>query len=473
MSMERLIVKNFGPIKDVDIEIPRLLVFIGDQASGKSTLAKLIYIFKRVPNMLANVAVSQLKQTISYGDIGDFIISELKLHFDSCFFCDDTYIEFVYSEDYRIIVPGRGNTVKDVYLNDKFQKALEDVDNAFRSFRRIAHYGNNGQIQFTDEERLALSVAYGYMQKLGENIGDSSVFEYMRASRAEFSTPSLGLYTSSMDPSVTRQAVNAFAKLLEQVKDIDSAKQSYIDDYIDRRVLPKEYFLKQFGDLNLYEKEYNEVKVYANRKAVLYERLIRVAQKLVGGYMSEREGEGYGITLSKDLSVFVPYFFLSSGQQSMLPIIAGVTLTGSATSVFSEYLPFNSAILEEPEAHIYPGNQFALMKLLAIVLSMNEWSRFVVTTHSPYILSSIHALSAYGLVNGEVDALNDKYDDLAPLDSDEKALGIYLLKDGYAKSLRDEESGLFDTSEIDSVAEEINEVFDESIIADEIKKENA
>jgi predicted ATP-dependent endonuclease of OLD family len=41
---ERLIVKNFGPLKDVDIELKDIMVFIGPQASGKSTLAKILYL---------------------------------------------------------------------------------------------------------------------------------------------------------------------------------------------------------------------------------------------------------------------------------------------------------------------------------------------------------------------------------------------------------------------------------------------
>lgn len=41
MAKDRLIVKNFGPIKNVDIELRKVTVFIGEQASGKSVLAKL------------------------------------------------------------------------------------------------------------------------------------------------------------------------------------------------------------------------------------------------------------------------------------------------------------------------------------------------------------------------------------------------------------------------------------------------
>ncbi len=46
----RLIVKNFGAIKDIDIEIKPLTIFIGEQATGKSTIAKLLAIFNEFDN---------------------------------------------------------------------------------------------------------------------------------------------------------------------------------------------------------------------------------------------------------------------------------------------------------------------------------------------------------------------------------------------------------------------------------------
>jgi len=42
--MDRLIVKNFGPLKDVDIELNKINLFIGENGSGKSVLAKVITI---------------------------------------------------------------------------------------------------------------------------------------------------------------------------------------------------------------------------------------------------------------------------------------------------------------------------------------------------------------------------------------------------------------------------------------------
>ncbi len=40
--MARLIIRNVGPIKDIDIELNKVNVFIGEQSSGKSTIAKII-----------------------------------------------------------------------------------------------------------------------------------------------------------------------------------------------------------------------------------------------------------------------------------------------------------------------------------------------------------------------------------------------------------------------------------------------
>jgi predicted ATPase len=51
--MQRLVIRNFGPIKKLDLKIKDFLVFIGAQASGKSTISKSIYFFKSLLNFLS------------------------------------------------------------------------------------------------------------------------------------------------------------------------------------------------------------------------------------------------------------------------------------------------------------------------------------------------------------------------------------------------------------------------------------
>jgi len=54
--MDRLIVKNFGPLKDIDIELNKINLFIGENGSGKSVLAKIITIVLNLENHMINEA---------------------------------------------------------------------------------------------------------------------------------------------------------------------------------------------------------------------------------------------------------------------------------------------------------------------------------------------------------------------------------------------------------------------------------
>lgn len=47
MATEKLNVKNFGPIREVELDLKKVTVFIGEQASGKSVLAKLVAMYRR------------------------------------------------------------------------------------------------------------------------------------------------------------------------------------------------------------------------------------------------------------------------------------------------------------------------------------------------------------------------------------------------------------------------------------------
>ena len=38
---EFMIIKNFGPIENIEIELKKINIFIGEQGVGKSTIAKL------------------------------------------------------------------------------------------------------------------------------------------------------------------------------------------------------------------------------------------------------------------------------------------------------------------------------------------------------------------------------------------------------------------------------------------------
>jgi predicted ATPase len=44
-NMQKITIRSFGPIKDVELPISDIIVLNGAQASGKSTISKSIYFF--------------------------------------------------------------------------------------------------------------------------------------------------------------------------------------------------------------------------------------------------------------------------------------------------------------------------------------------------------------------------------------------------------------------------------------------
>ena len=59
---ETLHIENFGPIKKASINIKRNMIFIGPQASGKSTIAKLIAILRNSELIIKPKEVLEFKK---------------------------------------------------------------------------------------------------------------------------------------------------------------------------------------------------------------------------------------------------------------------------------------------------------------------------------------------------------------------------------------------------------------------------
>ena len=53
--MQRLEITDFGPIKTCCVEIKEFMVITGEQASGKSTIAKCIFYFNHLKDILSDM----------------------------------------------------------------------------------------------------------------------------------------------------------------------------------------------------------------------------------------------------------------------------------------------------------------------------------------------------------------------------------------------------------------------------------
>lgn len=143
---ERLIVKSFGPVKDLDILFKKVTLFIGDQGTGKSCVAKLFSMFKWMEKVL-----SQKKYKLSYFE--QYNRFETKLcayHRIESFIYENSYIKF------------EGNLYDFLYENGNFSVTEKNHD-----IKGIS------KVMYVPAERSIVSVAEN-KSKLLKELPDSS-----------------------------------------------------------------------------------------------------------------------------------------------------------------------------------------------------------------------------------------------------------------------------------------------------------
>jgi hypothetical protein len=152
----------------------------------------------------------------------------------------------------------------------------------------------------------------------------------------------------------------------------------------------------------------------------------------------------------------------SSGHQEALPLLLLLarffsTDNGRGRAVY----------LEEPEAHLFPSTQKQIIELLAEVFRARPgYMCLVLTTHSPYILTSINNLLQAGKLYDGAGPDVKRLEGVIPLSQTLRPgeVGFYALEDGGAKAIIDSETGLIDAAVIDGVSDEIATQFDELLL---------
>lgn len=81
--MEKLIIRHFGPVKDLDVNILPLTVFIGTQGCGKSTVSKVLTICRDMSWILRLLnAVEDLKAPFAKFCIDEFFYNDTYIHYE-------------------------------------------------------------------------------------------------------------------------------------------------------------------------------------------------------------------------------------------------------------------------------------------------------------------------------------------------------------------------------------------------------
>lgn len=291
-----------------------------------------------------------------------------------------------------------------ITLSQDFNEAYGEAHSAVKKLRE-------GRPEI--ESWRAHSTAYDIIEKPFSN-GESFRQWYIPAGRSFFTTlgkASTAFQSGLLDP-LTARFGSLFTSLLEQ--------RSFA-----RRERTKE--ILEFEEISLH---------------------------LLGGRIKTSRNE---ISFETSDGRELPLRFLSSGIQELVPLM----LTLSWFLYVSEHTKTAgwTLYIEEPEAHLFPETQNQLIRTFAL-LSSNP-SSWVITTHSPYILTAFNNLILAGQLGKDKPKLKDEIARIVPEKYwiDSGGFKAYCIHDGILRPIISE-SGLIDGEYLDGVSDSIGNEFD-------------
>jgi predicted ATPase len=402
--MERIKIENFAGIAFIDIEIKPINILIGPQGTGKSVTAKLLYFFK---DFFRDV-IDNIESVGSQKDLE----KQHKTTFIS-FFPKDTWgkgdFTITYALNNAIIkVAKSGNEFKLVYSENLKKSIAKARKMYFKEWEK--EMDNHKKDSFTS--LLAIrDFIEKYFQK---NLSIVSMYEqvFIPAGRSFFA-----------------HIQNNIFSLVRDNYSLDP-------------------FLIKFGSFYEFYKGYHQRHKLEYNEANIFDKV--ALEILSGHYSIEKDGDFLVHNDNRKINISKA----SSGQQETLPLI--IFLKVLSTKGFIE--DGATIYIEEPEAHLYPNAQKAIVQLLARTYN-NKHSNFqiVVTTHSPYILSAFNNLVQAGRLTELKPEESQRISEIIPSEEQLKpnVLAAYSLNDGKAESIIDEETGLISQTILDNVSNDI------------------
>ncbi|MFN7383105.1 MAG: AAA family ATPase, partial [Dolichospermum sp.] len=451
LPMQKIIINNFGAIKYAEIEVKKILVLIGEQASGKSTIAKLIYFFKSLRDDL----FSQIYQDTQkdYFDITSDLIFPIREKFydffGSTLHLPNFEIKFYYSVE-----------------NDKY------LTLNLNSQRRL-----HADIQFLDPDFRTFAPAIKKLFQQGLNTNDiykELAYEQNRIRYAQRLSKRLNelfqmYHEDSLFVIAGRNATVSYSDLFEKLlfADVSSrleenskkkfkGKQQTIDETLMLKFMEKVDIIKgkfkKIGNGN-FEGVIESYEDDENIKQKLYDIKKRIDEILKGEYRIDNWGEK--IVFNKETEEYVKLSNTSSGQQESIRILQDIFLNIlDNTKVLR--------ILEEPEAHLFPIAQKQLIELLALMVNHNDDNQLIITTHSPYVLTVFNNLLFANRVVEKNPSTQSEVAQIIPQDSwlSAKDFSAYSLGNQsvsedtrYCEPIFNQEKGTIQQNYLDTVSE--------------------
>jgi hypothetical protein len=420
--MEKLEIENFKGIGNLDLDVRPFTVLIGPQSVGKSVTAKLLFYFKTIVFETLNAAIRNSENSLRSQLVNRFNYllpepthkmgpSSARYHIGSAHFS----LTHKGSEDaqWQIELPQ--------FLEEEYEK-IKDGFMSIKAKRSVDEEQQTEQLGL-----FRIQTTENYFEKVKQTLGPQSVqlSRFIPSGRAFYA-------------QIERDFVSFF----------DSAN---VDP-----------FVKYFGIYLAGLKDAPNREVPSGRK-MKHAEATALAAELANSLLSGkyyREGQKDFISVLDGRNI--PVSLWSSGQQESFPL---VFLLQKFCEGFLRRRRGTCLFVEEPEAHLFPSSQRKMIELVSLAFnSTDQGLNIFITTHSPYVLSTLNVLLKAGQIytsKQTVSKLSDvskvvpQLEGLAP-----NCLGAYYMDREGCRSIIDEETRLINGRAIDDVSGELADQLD-------------
>lgn len=401
---DKLIIKNVGPIDEVNIEIRPFTIFIGPQGSGKSTIAKLLSICRDpdiLPNFLFANPYSPQTTIFEKYNIQSFIKK-------------NSYIEYISS---RFIVKYMGDNDFKISISEGMQEHLYNVAR-HNPHSLVIQVRQDYTTKTEIEDKISLESAWYYWSRKRD--------EY-RKTKKFLPSPIYSSVFNFYVQAVSREVINPQSIYIPSERSMLSALSNSLWSIVGSNMnIPQN--ISFFG--GLFEKARNELKgLSINFLKLKYE------YKNNTDYLMFKKNR---TALSES----------ASGFQSIIPMYVVVEHLKKYQNL--------CFIIEEPELNLYPATQKSVVQYLADILNKND-GNIVITTHSPYILSVVNNL-IFALKTIRLDSnLYTKISKIIPNNfwMNSENVIAYFVNKNTCLSIMNQDTGLISENELDSVSDTI------------------
>ncbi|MBI5726267.1 MAG: AAA family ATPase [Ignavibacteriales bacterium] len=424
--MEKIIVKNFGPIKHVELDLKDVNIFIGPTASGKSTVAKLVSILNEWAYTGETELTKFREQLIGYN------------------------INYEINEDTQI-----------TYRTSQYEWELSN-------YQVITTY------PFTREFKSSFMM-------ISQLVGSDS---FLRDQRTDSTLQNQLIILLSSGEQVFAKPYFQRPEFQKLVDLFNSIKGNFSQETNPIDIHPAQALIVEFNAkfLSIFRRRYISYfpseraffSVFADAIYSLLQNKVNIPQSLL------KFGETFGIARNHNLSAVIDFFNITyrfvnnqdvvlldngeqvpmsesaSGFQSVIPMY--IVLEHQTSQWLSDTYRF---VFEEPELNLYPTNQKKLIEHIVKKVKASN-SNLIITTHSPYVLSSIDNLVQAHNVAQKGEKYAEKVRELVPEEYwlDYNRTSCWYFENGTCRSIMNEENKTIGASEIDDVSEEIGTIFE-------------